>query len=323
MDSIKDRLFFFITQRYQSHAARQLEDYIFSNRLFQSFETEFADFLFESHEGIFQYLSNAVNSAGLVEYCIRSTKEYTYKRNQYINFTRQYDELLLAEYQDLLVQIKNLSETARSREELFHSFGTVLQRHHERLRLILSSYCVITSQNELKNNPLLQTVPCEEYSARFQLDILRLDLEQIAEPVLDIGCGTEGALVKFLRNQGFEALGIDRLAPKEPFFYQSDWFDFDYNQRRWGTIIAHQSLSTHFIYNYLSNPAKAKSYVDLFMRILSSLDMNGKFCYAPGLPFFEDSLEKMERYEILRETISSDLSGIGEIAYAVQIKLLE
>jgi len=321
MDSIKDRLFFFITQRYQSHAARELGDYIFSNHLFQSFDSEFADFLFEFREEIFQYVSSAINSAELIEYCIRSTKEYTYKRNQYINFTRQYDGLLLAEYKDLLAQIKALSETFLSREDLFQSFGNILQRHHERLRLILSSYCVITTKNELKNNPLLQSVPCEEYSARFQLDILNLDLKEITEPVLDIGCGAEGAFVKFLRGQGLEAFGIDRLAPKEPFFYQNDWFDFDYSQRKWGTIIAHQSLSTHFIYNYLSNPARVDSYVDLFVNILSSLEVDGKFCYAPGLPFFETSLEKLGRYEVLRKTIASDLSGIGEIAYAVQIKL--
>jgi hypothetical protein len=323
MDSIKDRLFFFIAQRYQSHAARQLGDYIFSNHLFQSFDGEFTDFLFESREGIFQYLSNTAASEELIEYCIRSTKEYTYKRNQYINFTRQYDDLLLAEYGDLLAQIKTLSETFIPREDLFQSFGVILQRHHERLRLILSSYCVITTKNELKNNPLLQSVPCEEYSACFQLDILNLDLKEITEPILDIGCGADGTLVKFLRGGGLDVYGLDRLAPKEPFFYQNDWFDFDFGQRKWGTVVAHQSLSTHFIYNYLSNPSRVGSYVDLFMNILSSLEVDGKFCYAPGLPFFEASLEKLDQYEILRKTIASDLSGIGEIAYAVQIKLLE
>lgn len=323
MEVIKDRLLFFVSKRYQSHGARQLGDYIFSNHLFHSFDEKFVDFLFESREEIFQCLSNSAYSEELIEYCIHSTKEYTYERNQYINFTREYDELLLAEYGDLLAQIRSLSKTAISRDELSRSYGIVLQLHHERLRLILSTYCVLTTQNELKNNPLLQSVPCEEYSARFQLDILNLDPQKIAEPVLDIGCGKDGTLVKFLKAQAVDAYGLDRLAPKDEFFHQSDWFDFDYSQQHWGTVIAHQSFSTHFIYNYLSNPSKVGAYVDLFTRIINSLQVNGKFCYAPGLPFFEASFEKLDQYEIIRKTIASNLSGIGEIAYAVQIKLLE
>lgn len=320
MSQTKELLFAFITNRYKAQETRKLGDYIFSNELFHIFEDEFADFLFHSRKEIFQYLSTPDNSVELIEYCIRSTKEYTYKRNQFINFTKQYDELLLAEYQSLLEQIKALTGEANSREELTQRLAVSLQRHHERLRLIFSSYCVISTQRDLKNNPLLQSVPCEEYSARFQLDVLNLDFKELIEPVLDIGCGADGTLVRFLSLQGLDVRGIDRLAPKGDSFEQIDWFDFDLEQQKWGTVIAHQSLSTHFIYNYLSNTAMLEEYAKLFMRILASLKTDGRLCYAPGMPFFEETIAKLGKYKIHRKTLAADFLGIGEIAYSVQLQ---
>lgn len=320
MNQIKDQLYSFIIRRYQSYESHELGDYMFSNQLFHSFENEFVDFLFESRDKIHPYLSVPANARELIEYCIRSTKEYTYQRNQFIDFIGQYDELLHSEYRALLEQLKDLTGIDMPREELARSFGIMLQRHHERLRLILSSYCVVSTQKDLKNNPLLVSVPCDEYSAHFQLDVLNIDLHSIAEPILDIGCGADGTLVKYLKSQGLNVRGFDRLAPKEESFEQNNWFDFDYGKQKWGMVIAHQSLSTHFIYNYLSNSALLEEYAKLFLKILLSLKADATFCYAPGLPFFENNLEKLGGYHITRKTLASDFLGIGEIAYSTQIQ---
>jgi hypothetical protein len=196
-----------------------------------------------------------------------------------------------------------------------------LQRHHERLRLIFASYCAITAQSDLKNNPFLQTVPCEEYSPRFQLEVLGIDLKEVEQPILDIGCGAEGKLVKFLREQGLDAFGLDRFAPGGDAFVQEDWFSFDYARRKWRTFIAHQSLSTHFVFNYLNNVPAADQYTVLFKKILFHLTPLGALYYAPGLPFFEEELEEDPRYEITRKTIADNLFGLGEIAYSTQIEL--
>lgn len=318
--SIKDRLFDSVAQRYQSHSFRDLQDYIFSNNLFQTFDEEYADFLFETRNEISAYLADSVESEALIQYCIRSTRQFTYQRNQYINFTSQYDGLVDVEYRDLLAQTKQLVETATSREEVAQRLKTILQRHHERLRLILASYCVDATQSKLKNSPLLQTVPCAEYSPRFQLQLLNIDLSQIQQPVLDIGCGEQGNLVKFLKSKGLDAWGIDRSMPDEDFFVQSDWFSFDYAQQKWGTIMAHQSLSTHFIFNYLNDLPTAQDYVMLFKKILSTLAPNGSLYYTPGLPFFEPEIEDDSRYLITRKTISENLLGLREIAYSTRIQ---
>ena len=324
LTELENRLISSIDQRYQTHSAKSLADYIFSNYLFHTVEPSFASFAYEFRQEIFDYLSGENHLASLIEYCIRSTRSYTYQRNQFINFPESYDKLLYAEYRDFLLDIKTLLQEVDSSEAITETFSTVLRRHHERLRLILSSYCVSYNNHDLKENPLLATVPCEEYSARFQLQILNIDLSRLLEPVLDIGCGESGTLVNFLRNKGYVAFGLDRLAPSKPHFFQQNWFDFDFAGGFWGTIIAHHSWSTHFIHSHLHNPTRAGQYAGVCRKIISGLKPGGEFYYAPGLPFFEPQLEETKDTPISKTTIATNSAlGIGEIFYSVKVKKKE
>ena len=309
-----------IDQRYQAQASRNLADYIFSNHLFQSFPPAFLEFVYHYREGLASYLSDERHRAALTDYCIRATRTYTYQRNQFINFTRFYDELLSAQYGDFFCQLRTALVRADTIETLADELANVLQQHHERLRLILSTYCLAYQPTNLAQNPLLETVACAEYLAQFQLTLLQLDLTELVEPILDIGCGQLGKLVEDLRSDGYRAVGLDRLAPTGPYFIQQDWFEFDYAQEAWGTIIAHQSLSTHFIHAHLHNSGQAERFARLYMSLLSSLRMGGKFCYAPGLPFIEDLLEPMAGYTISKKMIEADKTlGIGEVFYSVKV----
>ncbi len=174
---------------------------------------------------------------------------------------------------------------------------------------------------DLSENPLLSTVPCEEYSAQFQLRLLSLDITELIQPILDIGCGESGQLVNNLRSKGYTAFGVDRFAPSTPNFFQQDWFEFDCGTNNWGTIIAHQSFSTHFIHAHLHHSSRADDFASLYMRILGSLRVGGEFCYTPGLPFIEGHLEKMVGYSMTKTTIEADnMLGIGELFYSVRVK---
>src|SRR5690606_22427457 len=133
---------------------------------------------------------------------------------------------------------------AASLEGFSTAYAGVLRQHHQRLRLLLSAYCVDYAGEDLAENPMLRSVPNEEYSARFQLRLLDLDPSRLVEPVLDLGCGASGGLVNFLRSQGKAAFGLDRLAPPGSHFYRQDWFEFDFGRGEWGTLIAHHSFST-------------------------------------------------------------------------------
>jgi hypothetical protein len=316
---LRDWLLASITQRFQSNAGLELGDYIFSNSLFHTIAKEQVEFMFVHRRDIIEYLGLADAVTGLVAHCIDLTKRYTYERNQFVNFTADYDELLTAEYVDFMRQIHAALQKSNTLTRLETRMVAVLKVHHERLRLIMASYCVTYQNNNLNENPLLRTVPCEEYSAAFQLSIMGIELHELIEPVLDIGCGTRGTLVNYLRGQGVAAYGVDRLAPELPFFFRNDWFEFDYSSRPWGSILAHQSLSTHFIYSYLHQPVSIEKFASLVMNILASLKTGLFLGYAPGLPFFESQVEKMRKFKVTRQKISMRLPEVDQIAYSTKI----
>jgi len=318
---LRQKLLFFIRQRYQDHSDKSLSDYIFANTLFHPPEPALIEFAFQNRQAIVQYLEDEAQRQELVAYSIQATKQYTYQRNQYINFTQPYDALLSAEYTDFLKQMRTCLATATSTTDLTNRLTAVLRRHHKRLRLIFASYCVSYHDQDLAENPLLRTVPCEEYSAVFQRQILNLTLADLQPPLLDIGCGSTGRLVQALRQQGLDAFGLDRLAPRSPHFFAQDWFEFDYGQLTWGAFIAHHSLSTHFIHHYLHQTVDASHYAQLFRRLLAALPAGGSLIYTPGLPFFEKELVKSGPYTLSKTPIAADaVLGIGEIAYTTQIR---
>jgi hypothetical protein len=308
-----------ITQRFRSNTDLALSDYIFSNSLFHSIAAEQVEFMFAHRFGIADYLDSTNSLNELVEHCIDSTKRYTYERNQFVNFTAEYDELLNAEYADFIRQIRSALRNSEDKASLGTEMVSILQVHHERLRLVMVSYCVTYQDNDLHKNPLLRTVPCEEYSTPFQLSILGLTLDELIEPVLDVGCGSNGALVNYLREHGICAYGVDRLAPEGPYFFRNDWFGFDYSSQAWGSVLAHQSLSTHFIYAYLQQPVSIEKFAKLTMKILSGLHKNSYLSYAPGMPFFEKQIEKLAQFSITRQKISMQLPEVEQIAYSTKI----
>jgi SAM-dependent methyltransferase len=313
-----------IDQQYQAHSSKELSDYIFANYTFQTVDPGLINFAYTFRQEIVAFLSTARNLEELIDYCLRATKRYTYQRNQFINFTNFYDQLIQGEYRNFLLQIRGILDDAASLKSLTIAFSRVLKEHHERLRLILSSYCLSYQDGDLRENSLLRRVPCEEYSAGFQIRLLDIDLSQIMEPILDIGCGTSGGLVNFLREKGYKAFGVDREGLSGLNFFQQDWFAFEYEKEVWGTIIAHQSYTTHFIYNHLHGSENAERYANLYMRIIASLRAGGIFYYAPGLPFFEDHLKGIGGYQFEKIMIASNnVLGIGEIFYAAKVRRVD
>ena len=156
-------------------------------------------------------------------------------------------------------------------------------------------------------------------------EFLRFTAEQLPSgagcAVLDLGCGSDGRLVLFLRQQGLAAFGIDRFAPAGEHFVQGDWFAFDIGSRAWGTIIAHHTISTHFVYSHSHQLPIVRQYAQLYRQILRSLAVGGAFCYAPGVPFFEARIASLPAYTVTKTPIPlNDQLGIGAIAYATRIR---
>jgi hypothetical protein len=142
-----------------------------------------------------------------------------------------------------------------------------------------------------------------EYSPELQLTILGLRLEELAEPILDLGCGERAHLVRYLRACGKAAVGIDRYLSVEDGVRETDWFSLPLVPDSWGTVIAHQSFSLHFLHHHLGSGPEPERYARRYREILRAVRRGGAFVYAPGLPFLEPLLSDRE-FRVERRMVS-------------------
>ena len=149
----------------------------------------------------------------------------------------------------------------------------------------------------------------EEYSAELQIELLQLDISQLSQPVLDIGCGSQANLVRALRSQGIEAFGFDRhLEIQEPYLQQIDWFDYPLEKGCWGTIVSNMAFTNHLNYVHLHDVSQLEAYFLKMREILEALAVGGRFIYAPSLPFVEEYFAP-ERFSVKREKAGEGLSA--------------
>lgn len=176
----------------------------------------------------------------------------------------------------------------------------------------------------------LTEVPAGEYSAELQLTVLGLDVEALADPILDIGCGAEARLVTALRARGLRAVGVDRHAAA-PDCLAADWMALPIETGSWETIVSHLAFSLQFLRRHYLPGGDARRYAERYMDILRGLRHRGLFAYCPGLPFIEELLPR-ERYEVavfplpepLRQRVAALLGDVLGSApyYASQVRCL-
>ncbi len=164
---------------------------------------------------------------------------------------------------------------------------------------------------------------CAAYSPSLQLEVLGLSHEGVAEPVLDVGCGPDAALVSHLRERGLEAYGIDRAAPEgQDGVVVADWLDFEYGEGVWGTVLSHLGFSLHFLRHHLAEGPAAEelalSHAGAYSCVLRSLRVGGAFLYAPALPFVEalvpTSAYRCERIALANDLVTPSLVAAREVA---------
>ena len=156
--------------------------------------------------------------------------------------------------------------------------------------------------NSLSQLQAARTIVSEQYSVETQLEVLHIDPSTLLDPVLDLGCGHEGALVKWLRQRKTNAVGLDRFADSASGCLKADWLQFPLPPNQFGTVLAHLSFSLHFLHQHLRADGDAKVYATAYMAILRSLRISGRFIYAPGLPFIEQLLPSSQ-YKVARYPI--------------------
>lgn len=267
-----------------------MEAFRFSERILESFN-EFAKMGDEETAILVEHVKNET----MAEFC---------RVNQYYSIDSAARQNLEEIYLLLLDEIRSYQ-----REDGDNSVKEIARRHFSRLRQLLKQSNSF-AETQYSNRPsVLEPVPCFEYSPSLQLDILGIDLNDLAEPVLDIGCGKEARLVEHLRSQGISAFGVDRLAEPASYLIKADWTEFGFGSNQWGTVLSHLGFSNHFIHHHHRADGDFVRYAQTYMSILASLKIGGRFYYTPGLDFIEQHLD-CRPFSIFRKRLKNGFNAV-------------
>lgn len=253
---------------------------------------------------IFHFVSDTVNAitelkelnsdaqSFLIDYATDKAIEEFCRINQYYSFDSDSRKDLRDIYSDLFEEIKSRTSAMEQ----------ISENHYRKLKDWLLKYNSFAGKVYNNSEQYVEPVPCAEYSPELQLELLHLDIAKIVSPALDIGCGKQANLVKFIENNGTEVVGIDRFHFTAENLFTADWLDFKYGINQWGTIISHLGFSNHFQHHNLRSDGNYIGYANTYMQILNSLKIGGCFHYVPDLPFIERYLDakqyKIQQFEI-------------------------
>ena len=147
-----------------------------------------------------------------------------------------------------------------------------------------------------------------EYSPEFVLSILDVEKSELNGKILDIGCGKNGALVKYLRNQNLEAYGIDMECEDSEALEQEDWLIKEYPSDMYNVIISNLTFTKHFNEANLEeqNDQECIEYAQAYMKILNSLKVGGKWHYVPAVTFIEELLPE-DKFEVKNSFVNENV----------------
>lgn len=228
----------------------------------------------------------------IIDYAVEKAIEEFSRINQYYSFDKKSKRELRTIYSDLFVNIRTGNITI---EEISNN-------HYKKLKEWLKKYNPFAEKIYLNADYNVESVSCSEYSSELQIEILQIEITKLKEPVLDIGCGKQKNLVKYLSEKGIDVYGIDRFPFTDNNLYNSDWLDFEYGVEKWGTIVSNLGFSNHFKHHNLREDGNFIEYGKKYVDLLRSLKIEGRFYYAPDLPFIEQYLDskqfKIDKNEI-------------------------
>ena len=228
-----------------------------------------------------------------------------YSINQFLQVDEQQVQILEDIYRRTwrkIVETKNIQATLEA-------------HHYPELAGWIADLYPADFLDHLKKSPTIGCVVCVEYSPQLQIGLLRIDVGNIKQPLLDIGCGSTAGLVRHLRALQIEAYGIDRQIEKgEAYLNPMDWFSYRFEPGTWGTITSNMAFTNHLLYTYHHDTAQLGLYVHKFNEIVASLVTGGSFHYAPSVPFLEQRLETdeyiVERFDIVKEISMTRITSL-------------
>lgn len=224
----------------------------------------------------------------LIEMLSKNFMEQFLKGDKSINFTKHDTFHILKLYEKLIEEISNESLNEMQ----------ITKSHFNRVKKFIEN----VGKDGCCGHEKVEVVG---YSPSFILNIVGVKESDIKGKVLDIGCGKDASVVKYLRSKNISAYGIDIDVEDSDFLEKEDWLEKDFGEMEYDIILSNLSFTKHFLKNHLSDEGEYVEYAKAFMRILNSLKIGGKFYYVPSLEFIEEILPE-DRFEVINEFIDDD-----------------
>lgn len=138
-----------------------------------------------------------------------------------------------------------------------------------------------------------------KYSPEFILEILDVKEEELKGKSLDIGCGKNGELVKYLAQKGVDSYGLDMECEDTDRLEQEDWLLKDYPENTYDLITSNLTFTKHFneANQEEANDQECFEYAQSYMKILNSLKVGAKWHYVPSVTFIEELLPE-DKFEV-------------------------
>ncbi len=317
MNNIADKVLIMLQKRFSSVLAYPLSNLSANHNIITKLDDEQLDFLVKYRKELIELLSDADESDKTARYMSRMMMSYLLGRNQFLTIQGAGRQELISIYRAQLNAFREIMLQYDDRKEIADAFEEYLKSHFTGLR----DYTIKLFRQMDKYKPdgssLSETV-CAQYSVRLQLGILGIGgIKNLTQPVLDVGCGKDAPLVRYLLRNDIEAYGMDRDTIARHNIIDADWFEIELEPESWGTIISHMAFSLHFFHHHLRSDGDPSKFASRYMQLLHSLKKGGRFIYSPGLPFIEQLLPS-DKYIVERKDIAFE--DIQNIKNRIQIK---
>jgi len=279
---------------------------------------EFKRFIMEHIEDILKKIKDEKYLSFVLKKIIDEVVIKLFQINQYINITASDRKEMFKIYRRTTYDICRLY--IMQKDNFYFKVDKIFNKHYLRLK----NFLIQTNGKDLfKAYEAFQKKPfvvSSDYSAEFQLSILNINLDELKNPLLDIGCGYNANLVAYLRRKKIRAYGIDRVTVENKYIKKGDWLKFHFIKRKWGSIIAHLSFTNHLLHHYSRDNDIYKRYIEKYYEIVNSLDVGGIFIYTPAVDFLEKELGKNQAFKIEKNNILYKNKTLGYAAKITRIK---
>jgi len=298
-----------IERRYLATANKSLRNVYDLDADFLNTDAD-ADFAIRNQAKILSVLARPDLFEALVQVFVNLTIEFTYASNQFIQLNSREEVELRRIYAVYLRDFQRILSTSQTNTEIAERVKLLVAGHFGDLRANITRFFDPETGEKENANSIFNRVVCAEYSPELQLEIFGLRATDLIAPVLDLGCGKSGELVRYLNVMGVEAVGIDRMVDSSlggsTSLIQADWLEFRLEPGVWGTILSHMAFSNHFVFQHWYTHGQVQPYACQYMAALGALKPGGSFYYTPGLPFIETYLPE-DSYRIIRRIVTGEL----------------